>query len=94
MLKDSAGKIVAGIEVIRDVTERKHMETEREVLVRRLRKAFAKIKTLNELIPVCAWEEREPYIRRSHGCRFTHGICPECLKNVSGELYEDLIEEM
>ena len=104
LLKDSEGKVIAGIEVVRDVTERRRLESEREMLIGNLQEALAKIKTLKGVIPVCAWckkvrddkgywEELEHYIRDHTDADFTHGICPECLKNVSGELYEDLMGE-
>jgi PAS domain S-box-containing protein len=100
LLKDAEGKVIAGIEVVRDVTERKRLEAEREVLIADLREALAKIKTLKGLIPVCAWckkvrddkgywEELEHYIRDHTDADFTHGICPECLEKVTGESYED-----
>ncbi len=103
LLKDSEGKVIAGIEVVRNVTERKRLEAEREMLIDNLREALAKIKTLKGLIPVCAWcrkarddkgywEDLEHYIRE-HTDAFTHGICPECLEKVSGEGYEDFDDE-
>jgi PAS domain-containing protein len=104
LLRDSEGKLIAGIEVVRDVTERKRLEAEREILIRDLQEALAKIKTLKGLIPVCAWcrkvrddkgywEELEHYIRNHTDADFTHGICPECLEEVSGERYEDFKEK-
>jgi len=104
LLKDSEGKVIAGIEVVRDVTERKRLEAEREMLIDNLREALAKIKTLKGLIPVCAWcrkvrddkgywEDLEHYIREHTDADFTHGICPECLEKVSGEGYEDFDDE-
>jgi len=104
LLKDSEGRVIAGIEVVRDVTERKRLEDEREMLINDLREALAKIKTLKGLIPVCAWcrkvrddkgywEELEQYIREHTDADFTHGICPECLKKVTGERNEHFDEE-
>lgn len=104
LLKDSDGKVIAGIEVVRDATERKRLEAERETLVNDLQEALAKIRTLKGLIPVCAWckkarndsgywEELEQYIRDHTDADFTHGICPECLEKVSDESSEDLDEK-
>jgi PAS domain S-box-containing protein len=104
LLKNSEDKVIAGIEVVRDVTERKRLEAEREMLIDELREALAKIRTLKGLIPICAWckkarddkgywEELEHYIRDHTDADFTHGICPECLEKVSGERYEDFDNE-
>jgi PAS domain S-box-containing protein len=100
LLKDSEGKVIAGIEVVRDVTERKRLEAEREQLIADLRKALEKIKTLKGLIPVCAWckkvrddkgywEELEHYIREHTDADFTHGICPDCLKEYDPDTYRE-----
>jgi DNA-binding NtrC family response regulator len=54
-----------------------------------LQKAFAEIKTLSGLLPVCAWCKKvrddsgywsaiEVYIREHSQAEITHGICPEC----------------
>lgn len=103
-LKDSRGKVKAGIEVVRDITGRKLLEAEREELIGELREALAKIKTLKGLIPVCAWcrkvrddkgywDELENYIRENSEASFTHGICPGCLKETSPDIYDELFEE-
>jgi hypothetical protein len=100
-LRDAGGKALAGIEVIRDVTERKQWEDERERLLGELQAAAAQIKTLGKLIPVCAWcgkarddkgywEDLEDYIRNHSGVDFTHGICPACLASADPELFGDI----
>jgi two-component system, sensor histidine kinase and response regulator len=54
-----------------------------------LQKAFAEIKTLTGLLPLCAWCKKvrddqgywsqiEVYIRNHSRAEVTHGICPEC----------------
>jgi AmiR/NasT family two-component response regulator len=67
-----------------------------EVLQKRtkeLGEALAKIKTLRGLIPICAsckkirsdkgyWQQLEEYISEHSEADFTHGLCPECLKQV------------
>ncbi len=60
---------------------------------RELEEALAKIKTLRGLIPICAtckkirsdqgyWQQIEQYLAEHSEADFTHGICPECLKQV------------
>ena len=96
-LRDAAGNVIAGVEIVRDVTGRQLLEVEREKLIAGLREAFDKIKTLKGLIPVCAWcrkarndkgywDDLENYVREHTDADFTHGICPECLRNAVVEL--------
>ena len=58
-----------------------------------LEEAFAKIKTLRGLIPICAsckkirsdqgyWQQLEQYLAEHSEADFTHGLCPECLKQM------------
>lgn len=77
--------------VARDITERKHMEEEREMLIVELKEALFRIKTLSGLLPICSsckrirddegrWQPLEDYIREHSEAEFTHTICPECAK--------------
>lgn len=93
-LRDSAGNIVAGIEAVREITDRKVAEQERERLILELQEAVERIKTLNGLLPICAWCKKirddrgywkkvEDYLEEHTDALFTHGICPECYKKVN-----------
>jgi len=64
---------------------------EREHLILELREALARIKTLSGLLPICAgckkirddkgyWSQVDSYITLHSGTRFTHSLCPDCLK--------------
>ncbi|MGD0743918.1 MAG: GAF domain-containing protein [Verrucomicrobiota bacterium] len=55
--------------------------------------ALNHVRTLQGLLPICAWCKRirddegywaqlEAYFHKSTGVDFTHGICPECLEKV------------
>jgi PAS domain S-box-containing protein len=92
-VKGHDGKILAVNVVSKEITGLKQMEREREKLIGELREALAKIKTLKGLIPICAWckkvrddkgywNEIEAYVREHSDADFTHGICPECLKDL------------
>lgn len=72
------------------------MEMEREKLIKDLKAALARIKTLSGLLPICAWckkirddkgywEEVEAYVAKHSDAQFTHGICPECIKKCEAE---------
>jgi|GEM_PF-2844379 len=79
------------IAVIKDITERKHVEEERNQLIVKLQQALDEVRTLSGLLPICSycknvrddqgyWNEIEAYIYKHSGAEFTHGICPECVK--------------
>jgi len=82
--------------IIRDITERKSIEAERERLIQELRDALAKVKTLSGLLPMCAacrrirdkqggWHNLEAYVREHTEANFSHGICPDCRRNLYPE---------
>lgn len=77
--------------VARDITARKEAEAERERLVAELQSALAEVRVLRDIIPICSycrkirddedyWLSVETYISRHTNSRFSHGICPECMK--------------
>jgi hypothetical protein len=59
----------------------------------RLEQALSQIKTLRGLLPICAnckkirddkgyWNQLETYIHDHSEAKFSHGICPECMKKL------------
>jgi len=77
--------------VARDVTERKRMEKEREMLIAELKEALFRVRTLSGLLPICSsckrirndegrWQPLEEYVKEHSEAEFTHTICPECAK--------------
>lgn len=59
----------------------------------RMAEALEKVKTLQGLLPICAWCKRirddkgywsqvEAYVHEHLGTDFTHGICPDCLEKM------------
>jgi GAF domain-containing protein len=67
----------------------------RRVLAR-LAEALDQVKTLQGLLPICAWCKRirddegywdqiEAYFHKYAGADFTHGICPQCLEKAHAE---------
>jgi len=65
----------------------------------RLADALNQVKTLQELLPICAWCKRirddqgywdqiEAYFHKHTGADFTHGICPQCLEKAHAEWEE------
>jgi len=63
----------------------------------RLAEALDQVKTLQALLPICAWCKRirddegywsqvEAYFHKYTGVDFSHGICPECLEKMRSQL--------
>lgn len=76
---------------IRDISNRKWAEQEREKLISNLQNALKEVKQLSGLLPICAnckkvrddkgyWNQIESYIHQRSEAEFSHGICPDCAK--------------
>jgi PAS domain S-box-containing protein len=98
---DSMRNPVRIVGTITDITEAKKLDAERERLLTELQEAFAKIKTLSGLLPICSsckkirddkgyWTILEKYIMEHSDARFTHGMCPDCLKRDFPSLYNKM----
>jgi two-component system, cell cycle sensor histidine kinase and response regulator CckA len=95
---DPQGQVCGVIGIALDITERKAAEHEREQLIGQLQEALASIKTLRGLVPICAackkirddggyWNQLESYLHSHTEAEFSHGICPECTRQLYGDLY-------
>ncbi|MBI5641708.1 MAG: HAMP domain-containing protein [Nitrospirae bacterium] len=82
------------------IEKRKKAEEDQERLILQLQESIAKIKTLSGLLPICSsckkirddkgyWNHLESYISSKSYAEFSHGICPDCLK----QLYPDFRKE-
>jgi PAS domain S-box-containing protein len=76
---------------IRDITQRKWLEDDRQNLTNKLQDALAHIKELKGMLPMCAnckkirndkgyWQAVEGYISEHTDATFTHGMCPDCME--------------
>ena len=90
-IRDRHGKTLYYDGTVEDITERKRVEGERELLVRELKEALENVKTLSGLVPICAHckkirddkgycNQLEKYLVEHTDASLTHGICPECTK--------------
>jgi PAS domain S-box-containing protein len=81
--------------IVRDITERRNSQDERERLIAELQAAVANVKTLRGLLPVCswchkvlddrgAWRQMEAYVHEHTDAEFSHGVCPDCEKKYLG----------
>jgi PAS domain S-box-containing protein len=96
-VKNSKGDILGRMASFVDVTARKQAEEERQRLVERLQNALENIKTLQGLIPICAWcksvrddkgfwHSVEEYLKEHSEAQLTHGLCPQCQERLLSEL--------
>ena len=97
---DPQGQVCGVIGIALDITERKAAEHEREQLIGQLQEALVSIKTLRGLVPICAackkirddggyWNQLESYLHSHTEAEFSHGICPECTRQLYGEFYDE-----
>ncbi|HMC67064.1 MAG TPA: response regulator transcription factor [Gemmataceae bacterium] len=88
------GELQARINVGIRVVELQRKLAER---ILELEEALANVRQLQGLLPICAWCKKirddqnywhqvETYIGAHSDARFSHGICPECLKIVMGKV--------
>ena len=81
--------------------ELERLNTELKQHEQELKEALANIKTLRGLLPICSyckrirddkgfWQRVESYIDQHSEAKFSHGICPECLKKHFPEIAEEL----
>ena len=104
IVRNSAGKVEGRMASFVDISRRKQLEQEQKNLIQKLQDALEKIKTLRGLIPICAacknirddrgfWHQVEEYISQHAEVKFSHGICPDCMKKLYPEVQsEDLAE--
>jgi len=90
--------------IIRDISERKQHEKERDALIDNLKNSLAKVRKLSGLLPICAsckkirddkgyWNQIEAYIRDHSEAEFSHGICPECSEKLYPEYHRQQIKK-
>jgi hypothetical protein len=83
-------------EIIEQIQMREHAESERAALIPALENALKEVKTLSELLPVCAWCKRirddqgyrsqvDAYLQKHTSIGITHGICPDCAQKIQQE---------
>ncbi len=74
------------------------------VKTKSLEKALAQVKTLRGLLPICAnckkirddegfWTKVESYLVKHTDAQFSHGLCPDCARELYPEHAEKIIEE-
>ncbi|HEY1717625.1 MAG TPA: PAS domain S-box protein [Verrucomicrobiae bacterium] len=96
-IKDGDGKTIGASVIARNISRQKQAEEERQQLIKKLSDALSHVKLLTGLLPICAsckrirddggyWRQVETYIASHSQAKFTHSICPECLKRYKADL--------
>jgi len=86
--------------VMIDVTKRKKIAHKLRQSNRQLKTLLSEIKTLRGVVPICAhckkirddkgfWNQVEAYVSRHTEAEFSHGICPDCMKQLYPEYCQD-----
>ena len=99
-LRSSDGDLIGSVHIVRDITRRKANEKERERLIGELQEALAEVKTLRGFLPICSncnkirdddgyWQRLEKYIMDRSDAKFSHGICPDCARELYPHLFKD-----
>lgn len=84
-----------------EMDKRAERESELRHTIQELQVALKEIKNLSGLLPICSsckkirddsgyWQQVEKYIQDRSDVDFSHGICPDCIK----ELYPDIADEI
>jgi hypothetical protein len=97
-LLDHKGACVGLTCAATDITQLKLSLLEQKRLVAKLQEALDEVSVLNGLLSICAsckrikdehdtWQPLEGYIQSRSGAKFTHGLCPDCLRKLYPEYY-------
>ncbi len=78
---------------------------EQRALAESLQDALDKVKVLSGMLPICAnckkirdddgyWQNVESYIARHSDTKFSHSICPDCIRKLYPELSEAILKKL
>jgi AmiR/NasT family two-component response regulator len=92
--------IAVAIARFKDMMELRRLNAKLERRNQELQAALAKVKQLSGLLPICAnckkirndqgyWQDVAVYVRDHSEANFSHGICPDCMKKLYPDYYED-----
>ena len=95
-LRDCEGTLLGLTCSATDITPTKKSLLEREGLIAKLRDALEEVKLLSGLLSICAsckkitnergdWETLESYLQSHSQAKFSHGVCPDCLRKLYPE---------
>ncbi len=96
-MRDTTGKPIGVVGAAYDLSSTKTLLAERDRLIGDLTIALAKVRTLSGIIPICSsckkirtdqgyWQQVEEFVQQHSLAEFTHGLCPDCLTRMVGEM--------
>jgi PAS domain S-box-containing protein len=99
---DVKNEVIGVVESFQDITDRKTLEQDKERLIAELQTSLDKVKLLSGFIPICAsckqirddqgyWSQIESYISQHSEAKFSHGICPACVKKLYPEISAEIL---
>ncbi len=104
-LLDTHGKVVGIVESFQEITERKRLEEEKAGLISELKKSLEQVRLLSGLIPICSsckkirddqgfWSQVESYIAKHSEAKFSHGLCPDCVRKLYPTICDQVLEKV
>lgn len=89
----------------REIIARKKIEDERNQLIAQLHKTLQEVKTLRGFLPICSncrkirkdsgyWQQIEAYIQEHTDAQFTHGMCPDCMREIYPSLADKVLKKL
>jgi hypothetical protein len=95
-------KIISSLR--REIAERVKFEQELGAERDKLQDALSHVKTLSGLIPICSsckkirddqgyWNQVETYISQHSDAQLSHGLCPDCVRDLYPDVYEKIIKD-
>jgi len=101
---DANNEIIGIVESLQDISKRKRAEDAKEDLIEDLQNALEEVNLLSGFLPICAsckkirddkgyWNQIESYIRDHSEVEFSHGICPDCAKELYPDTYKKMTEK-
>jgi len=97
--RDANNNLLGIVESFQDITPRIKAESAKVELIDNLQEALDRVNVLSGMLPICAsckkirddkgyWNQIETYIRDHSEAEFSHGICPDCAKELYPEFYD------
>jgi PAS domain S-box-containing protein len=104
-LRDREGTLLGLTCSATDITPTKKSLLEREGLIAKLQDALEEVKLLSGLLSICSsckkitnergdWESLESYLQTHSQAKFSHGVCPDCLRKLYPEQYRAWEQEV
>ena len=103
-LRDAQGTLQGLTCSSSDITPSKKILLERENLIAKLQEALEEVNLLSGLLSICAsckrirnerekWEPLEAYVQSHSEAKFSHGVCPDCLRKLYPDYYPESGQE-